>query len=440
MGIPERGCDPIAQGDRAMTKKIGVAFAVVVVLLAGLTAMVHGTSSFSIQLGPETLVLDLANRAALGFTFGPPDGYLGVLRHRGAYTFFVPAMSGTNCSTPHMQGTYRLGGTLTQFTNADGCAVSLKDGAAGNVEPNGYSFDRDYSGGGPVTDIPLDGQRAIVMVYHGEWHPGGLCNSVPWFYGSLGMAVSTDEGASFQSLGEIVQPYPTRAEGLGTTSDCHNVHVGYGTLVLADAQGNPLPRNERLNPNRGYYYIFYTDTDPTIMTGPCSGGAYCIAAARARRADVIQAIQTGDTTAFPGLFKKYYCTATACGFTEPATGQDRDNAVNSGHYTPLFAQPGGQPTVLYDRTIQQFLMAYQSAFTLYIQASPNLLQWSGIPLPNGTIDESPNLLGYPTLVGEGRNPTIGGANPYLYYLNTVTSFPNWKAANYVFRQIQISIP
>jgi hypothetical protein len=427
-----------------MTKRLGLVSAAVIALLIGWTVLVNGAPSFSIQLGPETLILDLADREALGFAFGPPDGFLGVQRHGGSYTFFVPGRSGTNCSTPNLQGTYRLGGTLTQFTGADGCAVSLRDGAEGNVDPNGYSFDRDYSGGGPVTNVSLDGRPAILMVYHGEWHPGGLCNSVPWFYGSLGMAVSTDGGASFQSLGEIVQPYPTRAEGLGTTTDCHNVHVGYGTLVLADAAGNPLPRAERANPNRGYYYVFYTDSDPTITTPPCGGGAYCIAVARARRADVLQAVLTGDTTAFPSLFRKYYCASPdgPCGFSEPATGQDRDNAVNSGHYTPLFAQAGGQPSVIYDRTIKQFLMAYQSSFRLYLQASPNLLQWPGTPLPNGTIDASPNLLGYPTLVGEGRNPDIGGAAPYLFYLNTVTSFPNWRSptANYVSRQIQISIP
>ena len=427
-----------------MAKRIGLVFAAVILLLSGSTAIVHAASSFSIQLGAETLVLNLAVRDGLGFMFGPPDGYLGVLRHRGAYTFLVPAMSSTSCSTQNIQGTYRLGGDLTQFTNAYGCAVSLKDGAEGNVEPNGYTFDRDYSGGGPVAEVSLNGQPAILMVYHGEWHPGGLCNSVPWFYGSLGMAVSTDGGASFQSLGEIVQPYPTRTEGLGTAADCHDVHVGYGTLVLADAAGNPLPREARSDPSRGYYYVFYTDTDPTITTPPCNGGAYCVAVARARRADVIKAILAGDTAAFPSLFKKYYCSSPSgpCDFSEPATGQDRNNAVNSGHYTPLFAQAGGQPTVIYDRTIKQFLMVYQAAFQLYIQASPNLLQWSGVPLPNGTIDESPNLLGYPTLVGEGRNPSIGGANPYLFYLNTVTSFPNWRspAANYVSRQIHITIP
>lgn len=434
-----------------MKRTIGLAVMVATASLASGAVVVRGAPSFSVQLGPETLVLDLPERQALDFTFGPPDGYLGVHRRHGAYTFFVPARSNASCSTPGVQGTYRLGGTLDQLTGAYGCSVSLRDGIEGNVEPNGYSFDRDYSGGGPVARVSLGGHPALLMVYHGEWHPGGSCVNVPWFYGSLGMAVSTDEGESFESLGEIIQPYPTRAEGLGTVNDCHNVHVGYGTLVLADAKGNPLPRHERSNPDRGFYYVFYTDSDPMIASGPCSKSAYCIALARARRADVIAAAVAGDTAAVPSLFKKYYCTPSGhCGFSEPGTGQDPDNATNSGHYTPLFAEAASQPSVIYDRAIEQFLMAYQSAFQLFIQASPNLLQWSGTPLPNGTIVEPNTLLGYPTLVGEGRNPNIADTNPYLFYLSTVRSFPNWTStqttqygasgANYVSRRIQISVP
>jgi hypothetical protein len=120
---------------------------------------------------------------------------------------------------------------------------------------------------------------------------------------------------------------------------------------------------------------------------------------------------------------------------------------STGHYTPLFAQAASEPTVLYDEAINQFLMVYNSAWALYIQASPNLLKWPGTPLTNGTINASPNVLGYPTLVGEGRNPHVGGLNPYLFYLNTVPPFPHWNfvnpdgtsGANYVSRQIHISL-
>ena len=132
----------------------------------------HGKDKdFSIQLGPEMTVLTLAQRQALGFQFGPPDGYLGVHEQKGTYSFFVPAQSDANCSTPNTQGTYRLGGDLAQFTSAYGCAAVLENGA----DPNGYSFDRDYSGGGPVRAVSHHVQHGLLMVYHGEWHPGGTC-------------------------------------------------------------------------------------------------------------------------------------------------------------------------------------------------------------------------------------------------------------------------
>ncbi len=385
---------------------------------------------FSITLGSETTVLTLAQRQALGFQFGPPDGYLGVHELSGTYSFFVPAQSGANCSTPDTQGTYRLGGDLSQFTSAYGCAAVLESGGA----PNGYTFDRDYAGGGPVRAPSHGGQQGLLMVYHGEWHPGGTCNNVPWFYGSLGMAFSTDDGASFSSLGEIVQPYPTRTEGLGSPSDCHNVHVGYGTLVIADERGNPIPDPDGFDPNRVYYYVFYNDTDPAAPA-PCDDGAYCIAVARAKRSEIVAAAFSGDTAAFPALFKKYYNGS----FSQHATGQDPNNGVNSGHYTPMFAQAANEPTVLYDRAINQFLMAYQIGYQLYIQASPNLLNWSGTPLPNGFISDLPNEIGYITLVGEGSHPAMGGLDPYLFYLSAYPPFPDWRSASsiYVSRRIHI---
>src|SRR5215813_5951246 len=148
------------KGKRNLTKKIGLvllavaSLTVVSALISTLDlvgrARAQG-STFSLQLGPETVVLDLAQRQVLGFQFGPSDGYLGVLRQPSGHTFFVPAESNGSCVTPNTQGTYRLGGSLTdrdqdsgpQLTNAFGCSVSLPN----DQDPHGYSFDRDYSGG-----------------------------------------------------------------------------------------------------------------------------------------------------------------------------------------------------------------------------------------------------------------------------------------------------
>jgi hypothetical protein len=420
------------EGGRPVKRKV-VRLLLAALCLSAIGRVAHG-QNFSIKLGPEETVLTQAQRQALGFTFGPPDGYLGVLERKGTYTFFVPAQSNGSCSTtPNTQGTYRLGGSLSQFTSAYGCAAALEKGA----DPNGYSFDHDYSGGGPVAKVSSGGHHGLLMVYHGEWHPGPLCNSVPWFYGSLGMAFSRDQGATFSSMGEIVQPYPTRTEGLGTAANCANVHVGYGTLVIADDNGNPIPDLRTFDPDRVYYYVFYNDYDPSLPA-PCNQGRYCIAVARAQRSAVIAAAFAGNTAAFPSLFKKYY----AGSFSQPATGEDPNNATNSGHYTPIFPQAASQPTVIYDKAINQFLLAYQVGFELYIQASPNLLTWSGTPLPNGFVSDMPNLIGYITLVGGGSHPATADLDPYLFYLVAASpSFPNWQSAStvYVSRRIHIKI-
>ena len=388
---------------------------------------------FSISLGPEETLLTLPQREALGFEFGPPDGYLGVYEHQGTYSFFVPAQSNSSCSTPSTQGTYRLGGSLTQLTSAYGCSAVLENGA----DPNGYSFDRDYSGGGPVAEVWSGDTRGLLMVYHGEWHPGGLCDSVPWFYGSLGMAFSTDGGSTFSSLGEIIQPYPTRSQGLGTMPNCTNAHVGFGTLVVGDENGNPISDHDSVDPDRVYFYVFYNDSDPSLPS-PCDKGNYCIGVARAQRSAVMSAAFSGDTAIFPTLFQKYYNGS----FSQPGTGQDPDNAVNSGHYTPIFPQVASQPSVIYDWAINQFLLAYQTDFQLHIQSSPNLLQWSGIPLPNGSVSDLPNLIGYITLVGEGALPSAGGFDPYVFYLSAASpAFPDWGEAGtlYVSRRIHIRL-
>jgi hypothetical protein len=415
--------------------------------LAGAVLAIYGAAqgqmpatSFSVQLSQERTVLSLAERQALGFSFGPPDGYLGVERQKQRYSFFVSGGSNKNCSTPNQQGSYRLGGNLSGFSDIHGCSVAMRPGDA----PDGYTFDRNYAGGGPVAEFSEHGEEGLLLVYHGEYHPGPTCQHVPWFYSALGMAVSWDGGAHFFSLGEIVQPYPTRAEWQAL-QPCQNAHVGSGTLVVADENGNPLPPAALSDPKRGYFYIFYTDSDPSLPKpcGQTSVPVYCVAVARAPRQAVIAAAMTGDTAAFPTLFKKYYKSSSSetGGFIQPATSGDPNDAVNSGHYTPVFARPIGQPTVLYDSRINQFLAAYESNWILYMQAAPNLLQWSGTILPGAMADDSPNQIGYPTLVGEGSNPAIGGRAPYLFYMSSVAPFPTWgqQGTTYASRRVEITL-
>jgi hypothetical protein len=92
------------------------------------------TPVFSLQLGQENPLLTTAQRASFGLQYGPPDGTLGVLLSSGTYMFFAASRSFSTCTgTPLIEGTYRLGGTLSAITAPYGCSALIQPGA----DPNG---------------------------------------------------------------------------------------------------------------------------------------------------------------------------------------------------------------------------------------------------------------------------------------------------------------
>lgn len=270
---------------------------------------------FTVQPSSESTVLTTSQRAALGLQYGPPDGTMGVLWSSGTYTFFMPARSSSSCAgTPLTEGTYRLGGSLTAISAPYGCSAEVTPSP--NGDPNGYTFDRDYAGGGPVLAVTSStGAAGILHIYHGEWH-GGTCSGLgECFYASLGMAFSKDGGTTFSKLGEILQPYVTRSSIIGANT---NLDVGGGTLLIADGNGQHIPNLAAADPSNTYLYIFYSDRDPSSATSsPCNQYS-CIAVARAPLATVVANAFAGNTAAFPTLFKKFYNGA----FTEPGTSGD----------------------------------------------------------------------------------------------------------------------
>ncbi len=385
------------------------------------------TGTFTLQLQPASPVLTVAQRTSLGFKDGPPDGTLGVLLSNGTYSFYGSALSGPTCAgTPGVQGTYRLGGSLTAITSPYGCTALLQPGG----DPNGYTFDINYAGGGPVLPVTsAAGQAGVLHIYHGEFH-GGVCGTGTCTYASLGMAISKDGGSTFQKLGEIVQPYATRSTQINAGTF---TQLGGGTLILADANGNHVANITSANPNSLYLYVFYYDADPSAAS-PCDVGQ-CLAVARAPLTSVLTAAFAGNTAAFPTLFTKYYNS----GWTQPGTSGDPNAATNSGHYTPVIAATGAFPSVVYDTATQQYLIAYAAAnhTSITMQHGSSLLSWSG-PISTGVVTDGTNALLYPTLVGEGSDPTTSSGEPWLFYLDA-TTWPDWTAATIMNRRVQLSL-
>lgn len=388
------------------------------------SSRIPGVSQFSVQLGKENLVLTGSQRLSMGFQWGPPDGALGVVRTGNTYTFFAATGATVGCTdTPPTSGTHRFGGSLDHLNASFGCTSALRPGG----DPNGYSFDRDYAGGGPT--IPItgpNGQSGLLHLYHGEWH-GGTCGSGPCFYASLGMAISTNGGANFTKLGEIIQPTVTRAQSIANSK---KIDLGGGTLVIADDSGNNIADLSTFDPNRIYLYVFYSDTDFSNSAHPCEV-ALCIGVARAKLADVSTAAFAHDTAKFPRLFHKYYHGS----FGEPATSGDPDSATASGHYTPVVSDVGLFASVIYDSYIGRYLMAYTTGHTkVVMRTGTDLFHWSA-PIAAVNISEKGNHILYATLVGEGTDPMTGGSRPYLFYIKA-TDWPRWSSAIVVNRTLQ----
>ncbi len=413
---------------------------VLTAVLALLTSLVAGCGSsgnpatsaptpgvFTLQLLAPNPVLTAAQRTALGFKYGPPDGTLGVLLSNGTYSFYAAASSGPGCSgIPGVQGTYRLGGNLSSITQPYGCKALLGNGG----DPNGYTFDADYAGGGPVLPVAgPSGKPGVLHIYHGEFH-GGTCGTGTCTYASLGMAFSKDGGATFQKLGEIIQPYVTRNAQITASKF---TEIGGGTLLLADANGNHIADVAAADPSSVYLYVFYYDEDPSAVS-PCGVGP-CLAVARSQLSDVLTAAFAGNTAAFPKMFSKYHNNA----WTEPATSGDPNAATNAGHFTPVIAAPGAFPSIIYDSATQQYLLAYAASnhTSITLQHGSSLLSWSG-PISTGIITDGTNSVLYPTLVGEGVDPMTSSGQPWLFYLDA-TAWPDWTTATIVNRRVQVSL-
>ncbi len=383
---------------------------------------------FSVQADTPSPLLAAAQRTAMGFLYGPPDGTVGVLLNGGTYSFFMAARSSPACAgTPSTQGTYRLGGSLTSFTEPYGCSAEITTGN----DPNGYTFDQNYAGGGPVLAVTsASGTTGILHIYHGEVHGGSCSTSGFCTYSSLGMAFSKDGGATFTKLGEIVQPYLTRPAIIGNNL---NLDVGGGTLLVADGKGQHIANPATADPTDTYLYVFYSDRDPSAATSTACNQTPCLAVARAPLATVVADAFAGITAAFPALFKKFYNGA----FTEPATSGDPNAALNSGHYTAVIGVAGSFPSVLYDAATQQYLIAYTTGNTaIAMQHGSSLLAWSG-PIATAAITDGTNTLLYPTLIGEGNDPATGNGNPLLVYLDA-TAWPSWPSATLVSRHLKLT--
>ena len=361
-----------------------------------------------------------AQLAGYGFSFGPADGQFGAIpTGDGSYTFYGPAGPSSACGgTPSARnGAFTFTGTLDQVTGGN-CSRLFGPGDG----PAGWVFDRDYAGGGQVVPFAAGGVSGWLMSFHAEIHwpnpatSDHLCSGVPCFYGSIGLAVSTDDGKTFQVVGQILQPSQPLSAFMGGGA---NLVIGDGSLVVADADGQHLD-NPPADPSNAYFYLLYSDLLPGLPGNR-------LGVARAPYADVVAAALSGDPDQVATVFHKYD-GASPDPWTQPATSDTPDESGTAGTNAPLWTDgAGGVPAVIYDSSFNVYLVAYLTSVNqaqgIRIRASSDLLHWSA---PFAAYSEPGHALYYPTLLGETGDPTIGGPAPRVYF----TSFPTGAFPNY----------
>jgi hypothetical protein len=411
---------------------------VLAVCSAGRISFTVAVPAISYVLGSRVTFATHAELAGYGFEWGPSDGQFGAIPMGGGnYKFYGTAGSNSGCAgTPNVSGAFTFSGTLDHVTGSNGCRRVFGLGGG----PPGWVFDRDYAGGGQVVPFEGDGKKGWLMPFHGEfwWKnmanpPSYLCrigqsaSQVDCFYGGIGLAVSTDGGTTFHVVGQIMQPSQPLSvfQESGTYMD-----VGYGSLIVADANGRHLD-NPPPNPNSAYFYLFFTDNLPGLP-GSCAVNT-CMGVARATYTDVIAAALSGDPHKVATVFHKYD-GASPNPWRQPATSNRPDLSGAAGKFAPLWTDDAPpEVSVIYDRSFDVYLATY-GWDVVKVRASNDLIHWSepiGPPL-----SESGKILAYPTLIGETGDPTIAGPAPRIYFSSFPTNtFPDYTKSTFESMQL-----
>jgi hypothetical protein len=401
-----------------------------------------GVPAMHYELGSPITFATHTELASYGFAWGPSDGQFGAIAAGGGnYTFY-----GTAGGTSACAGLQNANGDATTFTGTldhvsgtNGCRKLFGPGSG----PAGWVFDKDYAGGGQVVRFASGGKSGWLMPFHSEFQwqdmanpPSHECSAgtgagfVPCFYSSLGLAVSTDDGKTFQVVGQVLQPSQPLSVFQGSGQI---MAVGYGSLVVADANGKHID-NPPADPSSAYFYLFFSDL---LMgsRGACASDN-CLGVARAPYADVVAAALSGDPHQVAKVFHKYD-GASPNPWTQPATSDTPDLSGTSGKYAPLWTDEGAHtPEVIYDRSFDVYLAVYLASGGFRVRASSDLIHWSA---PIGALySEAGRSLYYPTLLGEAGDPTIGGPAPRVYFSSFPTgSFPDYRTS--VFESVPLTL-
>ncbi len=226
----------------------------------------------------------MASAAAMAATLDVfPDTGQGIINNGdGTYTFIAASGGSSPASIGQCRGT---------FTNPLATSSGFMVGLSGQKDcADRAAADVYYQAGGPVYVDPASGLWLQIIHYEMKVHPAEYYG--PQYYATLGIAKSSNQGATWTDCGEIITAHHTIAEmeALWTTfgksdGSYYNAEIGWGPYVIVGP----------------YMYVYYIYVDGEIQD---SGGLTYQEGMGVARALVADIVSAAASTTVP-IFHKY---------------------------------------------------------------------------------------------------------------------------------------
>ena len=324
--------------------------------------------STQFSAGSPTVVATHAQRTAAGLSIWP-DGNFGFYQYSGQNRLIAPnsGSSGITQTSPSS--------LITTVVDSSVPVGSLKEPA-------------NYAGGGPIYNDTANNR--LLLFYHGEVWPGGDSTKT-WAF--IGMAKSTDGGATFTDLGRIITP---------------NIQYTSPTYQgPADVLGGPYMIKD------GYFYVYFKDQ----LDDGLYGQSINYTVARASVSDVINAANTGGVASF----QKYYNNS----FSQPGIAGLSQNIV-TGFPQIRWAD------VIYLQSIGQYAMVFSTGDATewwhLVSTSSNGINWVLPTALYGKLSRPGLYLS--AFSGDYANPRTATGNSFTFYrVNQYDLTNSWANAD-----------
>lgn len=377
-----------------MNKKLFIMLFSSILFFSYTSSAPQGQKLNPFSVGNEETIISHEVRHKLGLTYWP-DGNIG-LKRLSENTYMFLCANGSKIA--------KTEGTLN---NPVSSGVKGRDIAIRGI-PGGYG----YAAGGPIYSVSsAEVPPMTLMVYHSEQYP---TSDEKDYYAALNLAVSRDDGDSWEHLGQIVTPTTSykawRAKAHRTSFD-----VGGGTFTIVKVDGIP------------YFYVYFADDPEGPEEGPVS-------VARARVDLVIQAAKKGR--AAPWV--KYY----QHNWNEPGIGGRSTNIFTNKDYQKhrpyWFA-------VSYNTYVKRYIMVSTTSANSWAEPVSTQLRLSesldGISWSKSYLIAAgaPDELMYPTIVGMGKDPLEPDRQFAIYYIRSkLRGWENYQDSDLMRRIISLS--